>query len=233
MKKILLLAAALCAAIAAGAQTAETYPSYIQVNGRAEKEVTPDEFYLSIVINERDSKGKISVETQRREMVAALKRLGINVEKQLKVANLSSEFFRKKSSVAQARYQLKLATAAEVASAWQALDELNISNVSIERVTHSQLDSLKQTVRTEAIRNARASAQTLAEAIGQQIGPCFYIYDSNSDVLPRYYNNKLMTRAMGVMEDAAVETAMDADETLEFRTIKLEYGVQAKFVLKE
>ena len=206
MKRILLLVAALCATFAAPAQTEEAFPSYIQINGRAEKEVVPDEFYLAIVINERDSKGKISVETQQREMIATLKRLGINVEQQLKVANLSSEFFKKKSSVAQAKYQLKLGSAAEVSKVWQALDELNISNVSIERVSHSQLETLKNEVRMEAIRNARTNAETLAAAIGQQAGKCFYIYDANSDVLPRYYSNKLMAR--GVMLDAAVETAV-------------------------
>ncbi len=86
MKKLILMAAVALMALPAAAQMQEAFPSYIQVNGRAEKEITPDEFYLSIVINERDSKGKISVESQQRDMIAALKRLGVNVEKQLKVA---------------------------------------------------------------------------------------------------------------------------------------------------
>lgn len=100
MKRFILAAAVVLLALPAAAQVQEAFPSYIQVNGRAEKEITPDEFYLQIVINERDSKGKISVESQQRDMIAALKRLGVNVEKQLKVANLSSEFFKKNTSVA-------------------------------------------------------------------------------------------------------------------------------------
>ena len=98
MKKLILIAAVALMALPAAAQVQEAFPSYIQVNGRAEKEITPDEFYLSVIINERDSKGKISVESQQRDMIAALKRLGVNVEKQLKVANLSSEFFKKNTS---------------------------------------------------------------------------------------------------------------------------------------
>ena len=93
----------------------EAFPSYIQVNGRAEKEIAPDEFYLQIIINERDSKGKISVESQQRDMIAALKRAGVDVEKQLKMANLSSEFFKKNTSVATAKYQLQLGSSAMVA----------------------------------------------------------------------------------------------------------------------
>lgn len=217
-------------ALPAAAQMQEAFPSYIQVNGRAEKEVTPDEFYLSIVINERDSKGKVSVEQQQREMTAALKRAGIDVEKQLKVANLSSEFYRKNSSVATAKYQLQAGSAAEVAKIYQLLDGIGISNVSILRVTHSQIDRLREEVRVEAIRNARANAATLAEAIGQQVGKCFYIYDSNNDVMPAYYNNAVVMRSMKAMD--AAEAGSAEEESLDFKTIKLQYNVQAKFVLE-
>ena len=103
MKKLILIAAVALMALPAAAQVQEAFPSYIQVNGRAEKEITPDEFYLSVIINERDSKGKISVESQQRDMVAVLRKLGVDVEKQLKMANLSSEFFKKNTSVATAK----------------------------------------------------------------------------------------------------------------------------------
>lgn len=232
MKKLILLAAVALMVLPAAAQCpTEAFPSYIQVNGRAEKEVTPDEFYLSILINERDSKGKITVEQQQREMTAALKRLGINVEKQLKVANLSSEFFKKKTSVASAKYQLQLNTAAQVSQVWQALDGLGISNVSILKVTHSKLEQYKQEVRIEAIRDAKRNAQTLAEAIGQSIGKCFYIYDSNNDVMPFFYNNAVVMRSMKASADMA-EAGAGEEEPLDFKTIKLQYSVQAKFVLE-
>lgn len=232
MKKLILLAAVALMVLPAAAQCpAEAFPSYIQVNGRSEKEVTPDEFYLSILINERDSKGRITVEQQQREMIAALKRLGVNVEKQLKVANLSSEFFKKKTSVATAKYQLQLSTAAQVSQVWQELDKLGISNVSILKVTHSKLEQYKQEVRVEAIRDAKRNAATLAEAIGQSIGKCFYIYDSNNDVMPFYYNNAVVMRSMKA-EAADMAEAGAGEEPLDFKTIKLQYSVQAKFVLE-
>lgn len=229
MKKFILLAAAALMALPGLAQMEEKFPSYVQVNGRAEKEITPDEFYLSILINERDSKGRISVESQQRDMIAALKRLGVNVEKQLQVANLSSEFFKKKTSVASAKYQLKLNTAGQVAKVWQALDGLGISNVSIQRVSHTQIDRYKEEVRIEAIRNAKQNASTLAEAIGQSIGKCFYIYDSNNDIVPYFYNNMMLARGMAKADMAAESTD---EEPLDFKTIKLQYSIQAKFILE-
>ena len=229
MKRLILLAVAALVAFPAAAQMQEAYPSYIQTNGRAEMEITPDEFYLQIVINERDSKGKISVESQQRDMVAALKRLGIDVDKQLKVANLSSEFFKKNTSVASAKYQLQLGSSAEVGQVWQALSDLGISNVSILKVSHSEIGRYKEQVRIEAVRNARQNAETLAEAIGQRVGKCFYIYDSNSDVLPVMYDNAMLMRSAKAYGTA--ETAVE-EEPLEFKTIRLEYSVQAKFVLE-
>ena len=229
MKRFILAAAVALLALPAAAQVQEAFPSYIQVNGRAEREIAPDEFYLQIVINERDSKGKVSVESQQRDMIAALKRLGVNVEKQLKVANLSSEFFKKNTSVATAKYQLQLGSSAEVGKVWQALDGLGLSNVSILKVSHSQLERYKSEVRVEAMRNAKQNAATLAEAIGQTIGKCFYVYDSNNDVMPVFYNN------MAVMRSAKAFDAAEAaagEEPLDFKTIKLQYSVQAKFVLE-
>ena len=229
MKRLILLAVAALVALPAAAQMQEAYPSYIQVNGRAEMEITPDEFYLQIIINERDSKGKISVESQQREMIAALKKLGVDVDKQLKVANLSSEFFKKNTSVASAKYQLQLGSSAEVGQVWQALSDLGISNVSILKVSHSEIGRYKEQVRIEAVRNARQNAETLAEAIGQRVGKCFYIYDSNSDVLPVMYDNAMLMRSAKAYGTA--ETAVE-EEPLEFKTIRLEYNVQTKFVLE-
>ena len=229
MKRLILWAVAALVALPAAAQTQEAFPSYVQVYGRAEKEITPDEFYLQIIINERDSKGKISVESQQRDMIAALKRLNVDIDKQLKVANLSSEFFKKKSSVATAKYQLQLGSSAEVARVWQALDDLGISNVSILKVSHSKIDQLKEEVRVEAIRNARKNAATLAEAIRQQVGRCFYIYDSNSNVVPAVYDNMVLMRSA---KDVATAEMQVEEDPLEFKTLRLEYGVQAKFVLE-
>ena len=229
MKRFILAAAVALLALPAAAQVQEAFPSYIQVNGRAEREIAPDEFYLQIVINERDSKGKVSVESQQRDMIAALKRLGVNVEKQLKVANLSSEFFKKNTSVATAKYQLQLGSSAVVGKGWQALDGLGISNVSILKVSHSQLERYKSEVRVEAMRNAKQNAATLAEAIGQTIGKCFYVYDSNNDVMPVFYNNMAVMRSAKAFD--AAEAAAE-EEPLDFKTIKLQYSVQAKFVLE-
>lgn len=227
---LLILAAALWLLPAAAQQT-EAYPSYVQVNGRAEKEVAPDEFYLSIVIDEKDSKGKSSVEEQERKMVAELKKLEINVKEDLRMANMSSEFFKRRTALTRAKYQLKLSSAEQVARVTDALSALGISNVSIQNVTHSRIEELQNEVRAEAIRNAQACARTLAEAIGQKIGPCVTIIDYNSNTR-MFRNNVVSLKAAGIMVDAEVAEEEVGREVPEFRMIRIEHNLQAKFVLE-
>ncbi|MEG1611541.1 MAG: SIMPL domain-containing protein [Alistipes sp.] len=228
MRKLILAAVVVLLVMPAMAQNDEKFPSYVQVNGRAEKEITPDEFYLSIVINERDSKGKITVEQQQKEMTAALRGMNINIEKQLTMANMSSELFRRNAAVATAKYQLLLHSSGEVTKVYNALNDLGISNISILRVSNSKLEQYKNEVRIAAMQNAKQNATTLATAIGQKIGLCFYIYDSNYDATPSFYNN------IAVMRSKASNDAMESatEEPLEFKTMKLDYNIQAKFVLE-
>lgn len=236
MKRLLLLFAIAVLALPAAAQEREEEIPQIQVMGRAEREVMPDEFYLSIIINEKDSKGKISVEKQQNDMIDALKRLNIDTEKQLKLSNLASEFFKKKNSVAVAKYQLKLTSTQQLTAVQQALDKLGISNVSIQKVSVSNIKALTDELRIEAVKNARQTATALAEAVGQKLGMCFYIWDSNNDLTPRLYNNAAFVRsnfmAKGAVCDAAMEEECVEDEVVEFKTIKLEYSVQTKFLLR-
>ena len=49
---------------------------YIETKSRVDTLVTPDRIFLSIFINEEDTKGKISVEEQENKMASTLKLLG-------------------------------------------------------------------------------------------------------------------------------------------------------------
>ena len=230
MKKMMLVLAALVVvAASASAQQTEAFPSYIEVTGVAEKEVAPNEIYLSITINERDSKGKISVDEQQREMLAALKKLGVKPDSQLKMVDLTSSYFKRGNALAKAQYELKLGSAVEVAKVWRALDGLGISQVTVTKVSHTDLEKFKAETRTEAIRAARDNARALAEAIDQTAGKCFWIADYSSPVRTVYAAANLKSRAM--VEEASFDAVVE-EEGLEFQTINLQHRVQAKFVLE-
>ncbi len=235
-KMILALAVVLMTAGAAWAQlpcAGQQYENYIQVTGKAEKEIVPDQIYIRIVINENDNKGKVSLEAQERNMISKLKSLGIDTEKNLKVGDMSSDFqqfwLRKNAVRTTATYQLLVTSAQKMAEVFQALESIDISNLSVTKITHSKLQELTNEVRIEAMKNAQQIAQSLAEAVGQKAGRAIYIADYNNDIL-NTANNVMLARTKSTMMDA--EAGSMPEEQLEFRNIKLKYSVSAKFALE-
>ena len=189
MKRLLIALVALTFALPVFAQEEE---NYIQVNGTSEMEIVPNQFYLSSTLDEGDTKGKQAIELQRKQMIAVLKALGIDTEKQLTMADMSSSYFKRGTSLSIAKYQLLLSTTEQVVSVYDKLSEIGISDIDISRVSHTDMEQFKSKCRQDAMKNAKAIATELATAVGQTIGSCIYIYDSNRGITPSYYNDGIM-----------------------------------------
>lgn len=202
--------------------------NYVQVNGSAEVEVVPNEFYLTIVLDESDTKGRQAIELQRRQLVSTLKTLGIDTEKNLTMEDMSSSYYKRGGSLSRANYQLLLSSSEQVLKVYDALAELGISDVNIVRVSHTDIEQLKSKCRKEAMINAKTVATELAEAVGQTIGACVYIYDANRGVTPTYYSDRVMMCAVAKTTN---EATAPAEEVVEFKKIKLNYSVSAKFII--
>ena len=230
MRRIFLLALAVVMTIGAQAQTlqAQAFPSFVEVNGVAEREVEPDRIYLTITINERESKGRITVEKQEQDMIFALRKLGIDTKEQLRVNDISSSRLKRTQAVTTKSYQLLLTEPTLVSEVIATLQEAGITAIGIEKATRSDIEQIRGEVRDEAMRNARATAQSLAAAIDQTIGKAFYInyYQSSQPAVFR------MMKANVVMTEEAADGAVPTVEQPEFRKIKLSATVQAKFVLE-
>lgn len=234
MKKILLMAAAaVMFAAVAEAQQSESYPSYVVVNGEAEREVTPNEIYVGITIDESDSRsGKITVEQQERKMIEQLRKLGIDVDKDLQVGNMSGDLksymLRRDRVQTQKSYVLKVTNAEMLGRVFQALGEINISKMNLIKATRSDLEQIKMELRVEAMKNAQQAASALAGAIGQRIGKAFMIMDNN------YYGGGVVyfNEAMPVARSAKMEMAADTGSPLEFQDMKINCSVNVRFVLE-
>lgn len=226
MRRIFVIILAIIATLPAMAQSSEE--NYIQVNGTSEIEVTPNEIFLSIVLDESDTKGRQEIELQRRQMVSALNTIGIDTEKQLTIADISSSYFKRGTSLSVAKYQLKLTNSEQVVAVYDKLSAIGISNITISRVSHSDLEQYKSRCRKEAMQNAKQVATELAQAVGQTIGSCIYIYDANRDITPSYYSNGVM---LARTKSAVAETT--EEQPIEFKKIKLNYNITAKFQLNK
>ena len=60
--------------------------------GSADSLVTPNEIFIKILITEKDTKDKTSVEEQEIKMVNVLKGIGVDVEKNLTASDMVSNF---------------------------------------------------------------------------------------------------------------------------------------------
>ena len=212
-------------AFSASAQTTEMIPT-VAVNGQSQIRVLPDEIYLSIRLDESDTKGRLTIEEQRRKMFSALKRAGVDAEKQLFVQDMSSSYFRRSRSLAATLYELKLSSADAVRKVFDELDAAGITNVTVTRTSHSDMDGLRRQARQKAIQDAQQRARDLAEAIGQSIGACYEISDYTTSTQPVYRKNMLMATSAAM--DAV---AQEAEPEVQFEQIEITYSVSAKFYL--
>ena len=227
MKKLMIAAAALLLSAPLFAQEKNFIDQpYLEVNGRAEMEVAPDEIYVRITINEQDSKGKVTVLQQEKDMVRRLKDLGIDVEKKLVVQDMSSDLFKRKDVSTSKTYQLEVNSATQLAHVFQALQAVGISDASIERTDVSNMDELRQQVRAAAAKAAQQNAQVLASALGQKSGKALFVQYYSYSARP--YANIMMAKS-AVMDMATEATAAP---TLEFEKIKIEHSVMVRFVLE-
>ena len=199
----------------------------VSVNGSSQLKVLPDEIYISIKLDESDTKGKVTLEEQRRNMFAALKKAGVDAEKQLSVVDMNSSFYRRRGALAVTQYVLKVATAEQVGKVFEALEKAGIPNVNVTRTAYSKMEELRSEARKAAIVNAQQRARELAEAVGQSIGACYEINDYTTTTQPVVYRSKMML-ANSASLDAAAE---EAEPNVEFEQIVVSYNVSAKFLL--
>ena len=226
MKKLMVSVAAVLLAGSLFAQEKNYIDQpYIEVTGKAEMEVVPDEIYLRIVINEKDNKGKVSVDQQEKEMFKQLKGIGIDLVVQDMSSDLQTYFLRKNAILSTKAYQLKVNSAQQLGEAFQALQTAGISDVNIEKTDVSNIEELRQEVRTNAAKAARKNAEVLAAALGQQAKEAIFVQDYGFNMRP--YANVLMAKSMAVADAAGEEAAPQ----LEFQKIKIEHSVMVRFIL--
>lgn len=230
MKKIFIavaIAAMMLITSNASAQYQQMIPS-VSVNGSAQLKVTPDVIYLSIKLDESDTKGKVTVEQQRKDMFSALRKCGIDIEKQLSVQGMSSSFYRKRGSLAATQYELKVGSADEAREVFEALDKVGVVNVNITRATCSKLEEYRTEARQTAMRDAQMRASQLAEAVGQTIGACYEINDYTTNV--EYSTRTRLMMKNAVMTDAA-GAVEEVEPEVDFEQIVINYNLSAKFYL--
>ena len=199
-----------------------------------EMEIVPDEIYISITINEKDKRNK-TVEQQEKLMIQKLKAVGIDVDNNLSIKDFSGDyskyFLRKNEVVKFKNYELLIHKTALLPRVFKALDEIDISNVSIERTDHSDLENLRRDAKLEALKIAKEKANGYATVIDQTIGKALYIQEHANVNITNY----LQGNVNGIRIRGASSISGNNEvkyQNIQFSKIKITATVLARFELK-
>lgn len=234
MKNALMLIL-LMVAVVATSQNKET-ERLIEVNGKAEMEIQPDEIVFIIGIEEywkeefekkkdfQDYKNKIPLAEIEDALIKNLRKVGIEKE-DIKVRNMGNYWrFRGKEFLYSKQFEIKITDLAKINQLTQIQDAKGIKFMNIGELNHSKMDEYKKEVKINAVKDAKEKATYLVESIGSQLGEVVTI----SELSDSYYR-PMRAESMMMMAKSADMATESIDEV---QNIKLEYQVRAVFRIK-
>ncbi|MBV7534106.1 SIMPL domain-containing protein [Chitinophaga sp. sic0106] len=227
MKKIILFVAVLLLNVSAIAQ--KTTERKISVNGTAEIEVTPDEFYFTIsLIEYMKGKTKVEITQLEKELIQAVTNAGVSKEN-LNVQDLAGmSYTRRKKDAAELfttkDFRLKLTQPNKLIAILDGMEDDGIVAARLSQYTSSKMKEYRKKVRTMAFEAANEKALYLADIARQQLGEVLEIDETKSDQFPGLYS-QVNTNDFAIGKYNPVEQAS-------FRTIKVQATIQAVFAIK-
>ena len=203
---------------------------FLETNAKVDTMVLPDRIYLTILISEKDTKDKMSVEELENKMAGKLKSLGLDLEKQLTLSDLSSNFktyFLKQQDVMKSKaFSLVVYDALTTGKVIQGLEEMGISNVELEKTEYSKMEALKLELRSKAILQAKKQGESMLNPLGQKLGMAIHIADYNTQMYNQYARNSRPQMAYAKAEDSFQPIDVD------FEHIKVECELSVKFKIE-
>ena len=208
---------------------------YIEVGASADTLVVPDRIYVSITLNEADSKNKKSVEEQEKQLETILKKLKINTDKDLSVLGYSSDFkkyFLKGQNILKTKkYSLLVRDAYTLGNVIISLEEAGISNTEIEKVEYSKSKELLLELKSEAVKRSRITADKLVKPLNQKAGKALYISDTKYGGIEDYEYAIVGNIALQEMDYKKESASEEFLRKLDFQKIKFSTTVYVKYQL--
>ena len=207
---------------------------YIEATAKTDTLVVPDNIYITIILNESDSKNRKSTEELEIVLEQTLKKLNINTQKDLSLLDYNSDFkkyFLKGQNILKVKnYSLLVHDAVTAGKVLAELENVGISNVEIEKTEYSKAEELIENLKSTAILKAKRYANKLANPIGQKIGKAIFISDNSATML-----SQLQGKVAGVqIRGASSLYGSRASEPIlvDFQKLKFESQVTVRFSLE-
>lgn len=211
---------------------------YIETSAKVDTLVMPDKIFLSIIISEADSKNKKSLESQEKEMLDVFKSLQIDIQKQLEIRDLTNRYKQKlfKGQIIKIKhYELLVNDATTASKVFIALEDLEISNVRIDRTEYSKADSVVLDLQKQAVAKTKIIADRWANTLGQKVGKAIHISEYGLNGISNHLQGKV---AGVVIRGASQLTPSDGKFTetpelpIEFKKIHITAQMLVKYLLE-
>lgn len=207
---------------------------YIEVTGKAEKEIIPDEIYISITLKERVARSKkITIQQQESDLKKQLTMIGIPIEN-LSIADVNATILKtgwfSKDILATANYILKVSDASKLKKVFETFKKSKVHQSRIKKVSHSKIIELKKQNRIAAIKAAKEKANYLLTAVGEKVGRPMLVTENThyNDGIGRNFNAyNVQVRAEGYYGDRAKKQT-----PIQFEKIRITSTIYVKFEIK-
>ncbi|MFI3288382.1 MAG: SIMPL domain-containing protein [Rikenellaceae bacterium] len=216
--------------------TPEGYPypqstevPYIEVAGESTATITPNKIDVNITLSEEPSKGKVKLSTLESNLAKALKSGGFDVKKDLKVVSQSSKSAKKKDTYQYKVYTISVRDNSELATLFSEIAEKEAGVAAVTRIINDSTDKVRMQLRIEAVANARIAAETLASALGQQLGMAIKVTDYSGGGEAVAYNSYPVMLRAGAMDMDGNTPSIPTD--VDMRPISLSQRVTVRFQL--
>jgi uncharacterized protein YggE len=207
--------------------------SYLETAATADTLVIPDRIYLSILITEKDTRGKTSVEELENRMNTKLIALGIDTKKQLTLSDVSSNFrkyfLKSKDVLKNKAYTLLVYNAETAGKVMVGLESIEISNVHLNKTEYSKIEQLKIELKQKAVVKAKMQAESMLKPLNQNLGKAIYISDLNSNITRLLQGKSAGIRIRGM---ASLNETDCNPIDIEFEKIKMESSIIIKFEIE-
>lgn len=238
MKRLLIAAIFLVTVSFVSAQEKNAY-RYIEVTGKAEAEVDPDEFILSLTIeeyweeefkkraDEKDYRTKVPISRIENNLINALTKAGIQKD-QITVQGMGN-FWRErgKDFLISKQLEIKLNDFSMVNKLSELADTKGFKNMYIREMKNTRIEEIEKQVRMEALQNAREKATYLLESIGEKPDKILTISETQENRWEVPYKQNMLMRSVAESAD------MDMETVDQLKKIKISYQIFTRFAIAD
>lgn len=212
---------------------------HIDVTGKYETEVEPDEFILSLTISEyweeefkkkadeKDYRTKVHIAKIENDLLQALYKAGVKKD-QVKVQGMGNWWRQTgKDFLISKQLEIKLNDFSIVNKVAQLADTKGFKNMYIREMTHSRIDEIEKEARINALQNAKDKATYLLESIGEKPGKVISVSETQDNRWLMQYGDQMMMKTAGVMAESQMESVD------ELKKIKISSQISARFSIAD